>query len=267
MAGGDGSQALVAEVAMRHSLPYVCVPAGTRNHLALDLGLDRDDVVSALDGFMDGVERPIDIGFVNGRVFVNNVSLGVYAEIVRSDAYRDAKLQTMERMLPDLIGPNGNPLDLRFTDGTGAAHGTAQMILVSNNPYRLDHLLGVGSRPAMDTGVLGIVAVEITSAAQAAALFALETVGRARDFGGWHEWTAPTFVVESDASIATGIDGEAIALDPPLRFEVVPQALTVLLPPSALGLSPAALTSGVSAAGLRDMLREVRGGEREDDAT
>ena len=96
MAGGDGSQALVAAVAMAHSVPYVCVPAGTRNHLALDLGLDRDDVVGALDGFTDGVERQIDVGLVNGRPFVNNVSLGAYAEIVRSDAYRGAKLATME---------------------------------------------------------------------------------------------------------------------------------------------------------------------------
>ena len=77
---------------MEHDLPYVCIPAGTRNHLALDLGLDRDDVVGALDAFIDGGERRIDLAFVNGRIFVNNVSLGVYAEIVQSDAYRDAKL-------------------------------------------------------------------------------------------------------------------------------------------------------------------------------
>ena len=61
MAGGDGSQALVAQVAMEHDVAYVCIPAGTRNHLALDLGLDRDDVVGALDAFRAGTERPIDL--------------------------------------------------------------------------------------------------------------------------------------------------------------------------------------------------------------
>src|SRR5204863_2867049 len=89
MAGGDGSQALVATVATRHDVAHVCIPAGTRNHFALDLGLDRDDVVGALDAFTDGLERRIDLARVNERVFVNNASLGVYAKVVQSDAYRD----------------------------------------------------------------------------------------------------------------------------------------------------------------------------------
>ena len=76
MAGGDGSQAVVAAVAAELGLPYACIPAGTRNHFALDLGVDRDDVVGALDAFVDGGERWVDLGEVNGRVFVNNVSLG-----------------------------------------------------------------------------------------------------------------------------------------------------------------------------------------------
>jgi diacylglycerol kinase family enzyme len=265
MAGGDGSQALVAEVAMQHDVPYVCVPAGTRNHLALDLGLDRDDVVSALDAFTDGVERTIDVGLVNGRLFVNNVSLGVYADIVQSDAYRAAKLQTMEQMLPELLGPGAESLDLRFADGEGRRHDTAQLLMVSNNPYRLDRLGGLGSRPRLDTGELGVLAVEITSPSQAAALFALETVGRARDFGGWLEWSAPTFVVESASAVAAGVDGEALELEPPLRFETAPQALTVFLPPSAVGLSPAALDPGLSRSGVGKLWGEARG--RHDDAS
>src|SRR6185437_10524778 len=88
MAGGDGSQAIVAAIAAEHDLPYACIPAGTRNHFALDLGVDRDDVVGAL-------ERLVDLGEVNGRVFVNNVSLGVYAEAVSQDQYRAAKLRTL----------------------------------------------------------------------------------------------------------------------------------------------------------------------------
>ncbi len=96
MAGGDGSQALVATVAARHDVAHVCIPAGTRNHFALDLGLDRDDVLGALDAFSDGLERRIDLAQVNDRVFVNNASLGVYAKVVQSDAYRDAKLRDMD---------------------------------------------------------------------------------------------------------------------------------------------------------------------------
>jgi diacylglycerol kinase family enzyme len=261
MAGGDGSQAIVAEIAMRHDVPYVCVPAGTRNHLALDLGLDRDDVVAALDGFTEGVERRIDLALVNGRVFVNNVSLGVYAEIVQSDEYRDAKLRTMERMLPDLLGPGAQPLDLRFADGFGLRHDTAQLLMVSNNPYALDRLLDAGSRPNLDSGKLGVFAIEIESSAQAAKLFALESMGRARGFGGWLEWTAPTFSVESNRPIAAGVDGEAMTIEPPLRFESVPGALTVLLPPSAVGVSPAGLSAGMSRKGLAELWGAARTGE------
>ncbi|HXD68909.1 MAG TPA: diacylglycerol kinase family protein [Gaiellales bacterium] len=260
MAGGDGSQAIVAEVAMRHDVPYVCVPAGTRNHLALDLGLDRDDVVVALDGFTEGVERRIDLALVNGKVFVNNVSLGVYAEIVQSDEYRDAKLRTMERMLPELLGPDAHPLDLRFADGDGVRHDTAQLLMVSNNPYALERMLGAGSRPDLDTGTLGVFAIEIESPAQAAKLFALESTGRARGFGGWLQWSAPTFSVDSSGPIAAGVDGEAMTMAAPLRFESVPGALTVLLPPSAIGVSPAALSAGLSRRGIGELWTAARTG-------
>src|SRR5690606_7459603 len=137
MAGGDGSQALVASVASEADVAFVCIPAGPRNHFALDLGLDRDDVGGALDAFGDAVERRIDLATVNGRTFVNNVSLGVYAKIVQSPEYRDAKGQTAVAMLPDLLGPDGEPFDLHFDGPDGAEHSGAQLIQVSNNAYVL----------------------------------------------------------------------------------------------------------------------------------
>ena len=84
MAGGDGSLAVVAAAAAAHGLPFICVPAGTRNHFALDLGVDRHDVAGALDAFSDGFERRIDLAEVNGRAFLNNVSLGIYGEAVET---------------------------------------------------------------------------------------------------------------------------------------------------------------------------------------
>ena len=105
MAGGDGSQAIVAAIAAEHSLPYACIPAGTRNHFALDLGVNRDDVVGALDAFTGGGEKRVDLAEVNGRVFVNNVSLGLYAEAVQRDGYREAKLRTILDTLPQALGP------------------------------------------------------------------------------------------------------------------------------------------------------------------
>jgi diacylglycerol kinase family enzyme len=253
MAGGDGSQALVAQVAMEHDLPYVCVPAGTRNHLALDLGLDRDDVVGALDAFADGAEHPIDLAFVNERIFVNNVSLGIYAQIVQSEAYRNAKLETVQTMLPDLLGPDAKPFDLRFQGPDGGERQTAQLVLVSNNPYVLDRLGGIGSRPGLDTGRLGIVAVEVENAAAASKLMALNALGQLSRFDGWLEWAAPEFEVASGAPVAAGIDGEAVGLDPPLRFTIVPRALTVRLPPGVAGRSPAALQPGFTSSAVHDL--------------
>ena len=204
VAGGDGTQAIVAAIAAERGLPYVCVPAGTRNHFALDLGVDRDDVVGALDAFTKGRERVVDLAEVNGRVFVNNVSLGVYAEAVQSAGYRDAKLRTLADTVPTVLGPGGEGLDLRWTGADGREHKTGAVVLVSNDPYRLGRVLGSGTRPRLDAGVLGI-----TVAGEDAA-------------GGAHkpveEWSAPSFEVRSDGPVAAGIDGEAAKLDPPLRF-------------------------------------------------
>jgi diacylglycerol kinase family enzyme len=241
IASGDGSQALVAAIAAEHGVPFVCVPAGTRNHFALDLGLDRSDVLGALDAFDSQIETTIDLAFANDRAFVNNVSLGVYAELVRSDTYRDAKRATAAELLPDLIGARAAPFDLRYVDSGGAAHSSAQLILVANNAYALRGTAGAGSRPRLDGGVLGILAVSMTTAADAAELAALAAVGHAARFPGWDEWTATTFEVDSATQVAAGIDGEAVTLEAPLRFRLAPKALRVRLPPSSAGRSRAAL--------------------------
>jgi diacylglycerol kinase family enzyme len=240
MAGGDGSQALVATVAIRHDVPHVVVPAGTRNHFALDLGLNRDDVVGALDAYSDGVERRIDLAKVNGRVFVNNATMGLYAKIVQSPEYRDAKRQTATAMLPELIGPNAVALDLRFAGPDGAGHATAHVILVSNDPYELDRIVGRGTRARLDLGVLGVAAAILNNAADAAQFMALETAGQLRRFPGLIEWTDARFEVESSGPVEVGVDGEALVMDPPLVFESMPGALRVWLPRRRVGLSPAA---------------------------
>src|SRR5690606_17417164 len=109
----------VASIAIEHGLPFVCVSAGTRNHFALDLGLDRDDPRASMTAFVDAVERRVDHATVNGRLFVNNVSLGVYATVVQRDEYRDAKAATFASLLPELLGPDTEPFDLQFTEPGG----------------------------------------------------------------------------------------------------------------------------------------------------
>jgi diacylglycerol kinase family enzyme len=226
VAGGDGTQAIVAAIASEEGLPYVCVRAGTRNHFALDLGVDRDDVVGALDAFTKGRERVVDLAEVNGRVFVNNVSLGVYAEAVQSAGYRDAKLRTLADTVPTVLGPGGEGLDLRFTGADGHEHKTGAVVMVSNDPYRLGRVLGSGTRPRLDGGALGI-----TVAGEDGPRGAHKPV---------EEWSAPSFEVRSNGPVAAGIDGEAAKLDSPLRFRTRPQALRVRIAPQHPGASPSA---------------------------
>jgi diacylglycerol kinase family enzyme len=260
MAGGDGSQALVASVAARHGLPYVVVPAGTRNHFALDLGLNRDDVVGALDAFADGVEDRVDLATVNGRVFVNNATLGLYAKIVQSPEYRDAKRQTAAAMLPDLLGPDAPGLDLSFTGPDGSRHETADVILVSNNPYELQRFSGRGTRARLDGGVLGVAGATIDDANAAARFITLELAGQVRRYPGWLEWTTPRFEIGANEAVEIGIDGEALTMNPPLVFEALPGALVVRLPRHAAGRSPAARAVHlVSRSTIADLARTMGG--------
>ena len=230
MAGGDGSQAIVAAIAAETGLPYACIPAGTRNHFALDLGVDRDDVVGALDAFVDGGEHRVDLGVVNGRVFVNNVSLGLYAEAVQRAGYREAKVRTLLATVPDVIGPQAQGLDLRWQGPDGQQHETGAVIMVSNNRYRLGHAIASGTRPHIDDGLLGVTVVGAPARAGE------------RPARPMNEWSTPTFEVHSEKPIPAGIDGEAVVLQSPVRFGIRPQVLRARISAGHPGASPSALT-------------------------
>ena len=260
MAGGDGSQAIVADIAAELGLPYACIPAGTRNHFALDLGVNRDDVVGALDAFVDGGERWVDLGEVNGRVFVNNVSLGLYAEAVQREGYRDAKIRTVLDTVPDVVGPTGDELDLRWRGPGGHEHHGGAAVLVSNNAYRFGHALGSGTRPRIDDGLLGITVIGAVSWSDATG----RTVQRP-----WRSWSIPTFDVSSDKPIAAGIDGEALVLEAPLEFRIRHKVLRVRVARQHPGASPSARTPEGIAESVVELARIALGrpwrGDENDD--
>jgi diacylglycerol kinase family enzyme len=260
MAGGDGSQALVAGIAAEHDVSFVCIPAGTRNHFALDLGIDRDDVVGALDAFTEGFERRVDLARVNGRVFVNNVSFGVYAAIVQSDEYRDAKLNTAAKMLPELLGPDYDPFDFELDGPADVAECDPDLILVSNNVYKLEGIGGLGTRARLDEGVLGVMVVEVHNGAELAQLVSLSGAGRGSAYSGWHEWTTPTLEVRSGKPIDLGVDGEAITLESPVRLEIEPGALRVRIAPHHPGVSPARVAGDTQRSATRRLLHAAFGG-------
>ena len=214
VAGGDGSLAIVAAAALEHELPFVCVPAGTRNHFALDLGLDRHDLVSSLNAFTDGVERRVDVAEVNGRLFLNNVSLGIYGDAVQQPAYRDAKARTLLETAVRVLGPSARATDLELVDDAGRAHRAPAIVLVSNNPYSLEPPRQPGTRPTLDSGRLGVLVVDPPS----------------RGPSTGHTWTTTRVELTGTAPMHAGIDGEAVDLTPPLRFAIRPRALSVRLP-------------------------------------
>jgi diacylglycerol kinase family enzyme len=234
----------------------VVVPAGTRNHLAVDLGLDRDDVVGALDAYGAARERVIDLADVNGRIFVNNVSLGLYATIVQSPEYRDAKRETTLAALPEMLGPGSEPFDLRFTTPDGEEHEGAHVIQVSNGPYGTAPG-AVTSRPRLDTGKLGVFSLVVPDAVAATRAIAALATAEPALYDGYLSWATPTFKVTSGSPIAVGLDGEALEMDPPLVFSSRPGVLRLRLPLQAIGFSPAARATGIR--GLWGLWRVVRG--------
>ncbi len=231
VAGGDGTQALVAGIASGRDIPIMVISAGTRNHFALDLGLDRDDPSTCLEALTDGVELRIDLGLIGDRTFVNNASFGAYAEVVQSPAYRDDKVGTSLEMLPDLLGgQQGAHLVVRVDDQV--IIDGPQAVLVSNNPYVTGDIAGLGRRMRLDEGVLGVVGVKVDSAAQAAGL--LRRAQRAR---GLTVLTAHDVIIEADAPrIPVGIDGESVLMPTPVRCAIRPLALRVLVPRNRPGV-------------------------------
>jgi diacylglycerol kinase family enzyme len=209
VAGGDGSLAPVASVAIERGLPFVCVPFGTRNHFARDLGLAVGPAVSALAAF-EGTERRVDVGRVNTRAFLNNVSLGLYAGLVHRRAHhrlRRESLATVRALARSVRDRHPLPL---VVDGRPLA---ARVVLVANNAYEHD-LFSLGARPRLDEGRLHLYAA------------------RGVLPGRWEERAGVRFRIDSsNRPLHTAIDGEHAELAPPLEFTIEPGALRVLVPP------------------------------------
>jgi len=231
VAGGDGTQALVAAVAAEHDIPFLVISAGTRNHFALDLGLDRENPAACLDALRDGVELRVDLGLIGGQTFVNNASFGAYAEIVETPEYRGDKRGTTLNTLPDLLqGHRGARLVAR---ADGVEITAPQALLVANNPYGTGDIAGLGRRVRLDGGVLGVVGVKVGTAGQAVGLL------QGRRSTGLTVLTAKNIEIDADVPrIPVGIDGEAVSLPTPVQCAIRPGALRVWVPRDRPGVIP-----------------------------
>ena len=231
VAGGDGSLGLVAAVAVEADVPFVCVPSGTRNHFAGDLGLDRAHPLAALEAFA-GPERRIDVGMVGDRMFLNNVSLGAYADLVADPRYRAGKLATAHAVLPASLRGERELLQVGLRDADGRRHPDVLVLLVASNRYELN-----GVRERLDGGLLQVSALRARTGAALAGLAttALARGGHPLGGAGWAQWTTTSLRVDAaHPELPAGIDGEAAVLATPLEFRLLPLALRVRVPP-ALG--------------------------------
>jgi diacylglycerol kinase family enzyme len=233
VAGGDGSLARVASVALERDLPFVVIPFGTRNHFARDVGLDPGDPLAALASF-DGRERRVDVGAVDGRVFLNNVSLGLYASLVHDPKHRTKnRLVALARMGPAALGRSRRPLTLSFTVHGHDERHDALVAVVANNDYGVETFADVGSRERLDEGRLHAYVIEAVEARRLVHLLARAAVGRLAGAEGWMEYAAPRFVIESSRPrIHAAIDGEPVALPGRVEFELRPRGLRLLVPDS-----------------------------------
>ncbi len=259
MAGGDGSQALVASIAVEHGLPFVCVTAGTRNHFALDLGLDRTNPRQSVYAFRDAIERRVDYATVNDRFFVNNVSLGVYATIVQQEGYREAKAATTRGLLPELLGETTEPFDLQFMTPDGTEVDGSFLVMVSNNPYVLAASPSTSQRLRLDTGCLGVFAVSAATGVQAAEVVTLALAGQGPRSGHAFEFSCETFEIRSRSGTAyAGVDGEALELETPMTFRSHPQGLRMLVPEGNVEITLRRQSRGVH---VRDLVLLAKGAQ------
>jgi diacylglycerol kinase family enzyme len=211
MAGGDGSLAAVADVAIERDVPFVCIPFGTRNHFARDLGLDRDDPVGALAAY-EGGERRVDAGRVGDRLFLNNVSLGLYALLVHRRERHRRRSEVLARLRAVLlVAREHRGKDTFVIDGELV---TARVVVVAANAYSFD-LFSIGERESMDDGRLH--------------LYVPHGFRRVT----WDERSSTELTIETPStSIRAAIDGEPARLVSPVELRIEPQALRVLLPPA-----------------------------------
>jgi diacylglycerol kinase family enzyme len=234
VAGGDGSLAPVAGVLVEEDRPFVCIPFGTRNHFARDLGLDTEDPIGALAAF-DGEERRVDIGRANDRWFVNNVSLGLYASFVHDpDKKTRNRLVALGRMLPAALGRSRTPLDLSLDVEGRRDHHSALVVLVANNDYTMRSMADLGRREHLDEGRLHSYVIEAVSRRALLALFGRVVLGSLDRAEGWSQWEAEAFRLDASRDhLHAAIDGEPIVLPAPIDFEIRPRALRVRVPPPA----------------------------------
>jgi diacylglycerol kinase family enzyme len=227
--GGDGTLGEAAQILAGKRTALAILPLGTRNHLARQLGLPLD-LREAAEVAAGGERRRMDLGRAGDRVFVNNVSIGVYNRLV---AERDrSRLPKVLATVPAAwrvlrtMRPHAYRLTIHGRDYTVRT----PLLFVGNNRYSLD-LGHLGERDSLDDGVLSVCAVAAQTRLQLLWLAFKVLFGMARPERDFAELdTARELVVEGEGEVRVALDGELTCLKRPLRIAIDPAALGIVAP-------------------------------------
>ena len=233
VAGGDGTVSAVAAVAVERDLPLVVLPCGTLNHFAADAGLDCNHPLAGMAAVEDGTEMRVDVGSVNGRVFINNASIGFYSSMVQDPQYRSRRVAVTSRYLRRAILGGGSTMTVSLTLAPRVVvPDTVLTILVSNNAYSPGVAPGAALRPRLDEAVLWVHLLGLNERRgpllwRLARTLVTLLSGRSQ-VAAWP--TREQTVGFDRARIRVGLDGEAVELTTPLRFVSRPGALRLRIP-------------------------------------
>ena len=257
ISGGDGSIGTVAKVAIENDLPMVVLPGGTRCHFARDIGMLPKQINDALSSFY-GVERRIDVGKINDRVFMNNASFGVYADIVNNKEYRNNKITITRRVLRQILSGNKKPYDLSI-DNHGHKFNKAIMVLIGVNRYNTINLMELGQRPRLDEGVLQINVLSkvtnqlIANVLRNASINQIEQTSSLEEFSQWE--TKKIEISGKGKKVVVGVDGECEEYSSPVNVEIMPKALRLFVPPEGMRSRP---QKAFSRRGFKQLWEAVR---------
>ncbi len=232
-AGGDGTVSAVSAALVDSEIALGVLPLGTLNHFAKDLGMPLDVAAAAAVVACGPIGR-VDVGEVNGRVFVNNSSLGLYPDIVRDRERQQRRLgrgKWPALLWATLAALRRYPfLAVRLSvDGSEDVYRTP-FVFLGNNEYRMEGF-AIGERDRLDDGLLSLYIAQRPGRARLFQLAIHALFGKLRQARDFRVFRATEIVVESKhRRLRVATDGEVTLMTPPLRYRVRPASLRVVRP-------------------------------------
>ncbi len=234
--GGDGTVNAVANAIRDLPVRLGVIPLGTLNHFARDLGIPLE-LEAALDVIVSGHTMPVDAAEVNGRIFINNSSVGLYPRIVLlRERYqrRNADKWIVAAWATLRVMRTGRPLRVQLTVEGGQILRTTPLVFIGNNAYRMAGF-EAGSRESLQDGTLALYFVKTTGRWRLLRLFWRILARTAQRSGELAMLLTPTATIDvpGDASVTrmeVATDGEVIVLDLPLVYRSLPGAFAVCVP-------------------------------------